>query len=78
MAGRGYGSGQVLLLVDQSLLLVLTETGDVAFVKALPEKNVEIARFTAIDGKTWNHPVVAMANCTSVTVTRWPAFGSAH
>lgn len=55
---RGYGNGQVLLLADQSLLLVLTEQGEVALVEATPEKHVEIARFKAIEGKTWNHPVV--------------------
>lgn len=56
---RGYGNGQVLLLVDQALLLVLSETGDVVLVAAEPEKHQEIARFKAIEGKTWNHPVIA-------------------
>jgi outer membrane protein assembly factor BamB len=55
---RGYGNGQVLLLADQSLLLVLTETGDVALVEAAPIHK-ELGRFKAIEGKTWNHPVVA-------------------
>lgn len=56
---RGYGNGQVLLLVDQGLLLVLTETGEVALVAAEPDKHHELTRFQAIEGKTWNHPVVA-------------------
>ncbi len=55
---RGYGNGQVLLLADQGLLLVLTEQGEVALVEAKAEKHIEIARFKAIEGKTWNHPVV--------------------
>jgi outer membrane protein assembly factor BamB len=56
---RGYGNGQILLLVDQGLLLILTEEGDVALVRAQSDKHEEIARFKAINGKTWNHPVIA-------------------
>ena len=55
----GYGNGQVLLLVDQALLLILSETGDVALVSAHPEKREELCRFKALEGKTWNHPVIA-------------------
>ena len=55
----GYGSGQVLLLADQELLLILSEEGDVALVSARPEKHEELCRFKAIEGKSWNHPVIA-------------------
>jgi outer membrane protein assembly factor BamB len=55
---RGYGNGQLLLLVDQGLLLVLAETGEVALVEASPERQHELCRFPALEGKTWNHPVV--------------------
>lgn len=56
---RGYGNGQVLLLPDQNLLVVLTEKGEVALVPAEPAGSKEIARIPAIAGKTWNHPVIA-------------------
>jgi outer membrane protein assembly factor BamB len=56
---RGYGAGQVLLLPDQDLLLIISEKGEVALVEATPDSHKELARFQAIKGKTWNHPVVA-------------------
>ena len=56
---RGYGNGQVLLLADQNLLLVLTEEGEVVLIEAQPDKPKEIAQFEVLEGKTWNHPVVA-------------------
>jgi outer membrane protein assembly factor BamB len=56
---RGYGNGQVLLLADQGLLLILSEQGEVALVEATPQEHKELTRFQAIEGKTWNHPVIA-------------------
>jgi outer membrane protein assembly factor BamB len=55
--GGRYGYGQLLLASDH--LVVLTEDGDVVLVKAIPDRHEEVARFSAIEGKTWNHPVVA-------------------
>ncbi|HEY1379607.1 MAG TPA: PQQ-binding-like beta-propeller repeat protein [Gemmataceae bacterium] len=54
-----YGHGQVVLLAEQGLLLVTTETGDAVLLAADPAGHRELGRFRAVEGKTWNHPAVA-------------------
>jgi outer membrane protein assembly factor BamB len=54
--GGRYGYGQ--LVFASGHLVVLTERGEVALVKATPERHEEIAMFPAIEGKTWNHPAI--------------------
>jgi outer membrane protein assembly factor BamB len=54
-----YGRGAVLLLPQQSLLLVISEKGEILLLAADPERHRELARFQALAGKTWNHPVIA-------------------
>jgi outer membrane protein assembly factor BamB len=49
-----YGYGQILLF--DNVLFVISEEGDAILVEITPSKAQELARFHAIDGKTWNHP----------------------
>lgn len=56
--GGRWGHGQLVLLPDQDLLLVLSEKGEIGLVAARPDGFEELTRVPAIEGKTWNHPVV--------------------
>jgi outer membrane protein assembly factor BamB len=55
--GGRYGYGQVLLASDH--LIVTSDTGELALVKATPDQYSEVARFSALQGKTWNYPAIA-------------------
>jgi outer membrane protein assembly factor BamB len=55
--GGRYGYGQVMLASGH--LIVLTEQGELALVRADPKAHQEVARFPAIEGKTWNHPAMS-------------------
>jgi outer membrane protein assembly factor BamB len=54
--GGRYGYGQ-LVLVGESLV-VLTEDGDLALVRAQPARHQEVVRFPVLAGKTWNGPAL--------------------
>jgi outer membrane protein assembly factor BamB len=55
--GGRYGYGQVMLASGH--LIVLTEGGDMALVRATPDRHDEITRFKVFDARTWNHPAIA-------------------
>ncbi len=55
--GGRYGYGQLLLAGDH--LIVITETGELVLVRAAPDQHTEVARFQAIEGKTWNVPAIS-------------------
>jgi outer membrane protein assembly factor BamB len=55
--GGRYGYGQILLASGQ--LIVLTEDGDLALVRATPARHEEVIRFSALHGKSWNHPAMS-------------------
>jgi len=55
--GGRYGYGQVVLAGNN--LIVLTEDGDLALVRANPNRHEEVARFRVLEGKTWNVPAIS-------------------
>jgi len=52
-----YGYGQVVLAGNH--LIVTSDQGDLALVNASPDKYTEVARFSAVQGQTWNYPAIA-------------------
>ena len=57
--GGRYGNGQLFLLPSQDVLVVLSEDGELALVRATPNGFEELALVPALEGRTWNHPVLA-------------------
>ena len=55
--GGRYGYGQLLLVGEH--LIVLSEDGELALVRATPNRFEEVARFPVLDGKTWNVPALS-------------------
>lgn len=56
--GGRYEKGQAFLLADSGLILVVSERGELALVRATADRHRELAKIQALGGKTWNHPVV--------------------
>ncbi|TWU59755.1 outer membrane biogenesis protein BamB [Rubripirellula tenax] len=56
-AERGFGPGNCILAGDK--LVVLSDAGEVAIVKADPSGYQEIARQDVLDGKCWSMPAIS-------------------
>ena len=70
--GGRYGYGQLLFAAGH--LVVLTERGEVALVRATPDGHEEVDRFPAIAGKTWNVPTIADGTLFVRNTTEMAAF----
>lgn len=57
--GGRFGSGQLVCLADQDLLILISERGELSLVEAKPDDFVELAKLPALEGKTWNYPVLS-------------------
>jgi outer membrane protein assembly factor BamB len=55
--GGRYGYGQVILASGH--LILTSDSGDLALVKATADQYTEVARFSALQGQTWNYPAIA-------------------
>jgi outer membrane protein assembly factor BamB len=56
-AGDDYGHGQLLRVGN--VLLITSETGEVALVELNSEAFHQLAKFQALEGKTWNNPALS-------------------
>jgi outer membrane protein assembly factor BamB len=73
--GGRYGYGQVILASGH--LIITSDTGDLALVKATPDQYTEVARFKALDGQTWNYPAIANGKLLVRNSTQMAAYNIA-
>lgn len=73
--GGRYGYGQVILASGH--LIVSSESGELALVKASPDAYTEVARFSALEGKTWNYPAIANGKLLVRNSTQMAAYNIA-
>jgi outer membrane protein assembly factor BamB len=53
-----YGKGEAVLLESSGQILIAAEDGRVVLLQADPTAHQELTSFPALQGKTWNHPVL--------------------
>jgi outer membrane protein assembly factor BamB len=73
--GGRYGYGQVILASGH--LIVSSDAGELALVKATPQQYTEVARFAALEGKTWNYPAIAGGRLLVRNATQMAAYNIA-
>ena len=65
------------MILASGHLIVSTDAGELALVKATPAEFSEVARFAALDGKTWNYPAVAGGKLLVRNATQMAAYNIA-
>ncbi len=73
--GGRYGYGQVILASGH--LIIASDAGELALVKATPREYAEVARFSALEGKTWNYPAIAGGRLLVRNATQMAAYNIA-
>jgi outer membrane protein assembly factor BamB len=73
--GGRYGYGQVLLASGH--LIILSDAGELVLVRAVPDQLTEVARFSALEGKTWNYPAIAGGRLLVRNATQMAAYNIA-
>lgn len=73
--GGRYGYGQVILASGH--LIITTDAGELALVKATPDQFTEVARFAALEGKIWNYPAIANGKLLVRNSTQMAAYNIA-
>lgn len=70
--GGRYGYGQVMLAGGH--LVVLTEAGELVLVRPDRKAHIEVTKFPAIEGKTWNHPAMTDGILLTRNIAEMAAF----
>ncbi|HEX8920416.1 MAG TPA: PQQ-binding-like beta-propeller repeat protein, partial [Pyrinomonadaceae bacterium] len=73
--GGRYGYGQVLLASGH--LIITTENGEIVLVRATPEAHTELARFSSLEGRTWNTPALAQGRLLVRNATQMACYNIA-